>query len=200
MRIPEISPNTKALIFDMDGTLLNTISIHYQAWETVCRKYGIKVNKEYFLALTGRPIMEIATTLVADHAARVKPEVLLMEKEALVKAHNKPIELIEPIVKLVYNYANVLPMAVGTGSNREKALDMLNKTGLLHYFDCVVTADDVEHGKPHPETFLRCAQLMGVDPEFCHVFEDGPAGLAAARDAGMMLTDVKPYYVTSVWN
>jgi HAD superfamily hydrolase (TIGR01509 family) len=91
-------------------------------------------------------------------------------------------------------------MAVGTGSNREKALDMLNKTGLLHYFDCVVTADDVEHGKPHPETFLRCAQLMGVDPEFCHVFEDGPAGLAAARDAGMMLTDVKPYYVTSVWN
>lgn len=200
MRIPEIDKNTKALIFDMDGTLLNTITIHYQAWETVCRKYGIEVNKDYFLALTGRPIMEIATSIVNDFNADVKPEILLKEKEDMVSAYNKPIELIEPIVKLVYDYANVLPMAVGTGSNREKALDMLNKTNLISYFDCVITADDVTNGKPHPETFLRCAEHMGVDPKFCQVFEDGPAGIVAAQDAGMIATDVKPFYNKPVWN
>lgn len=184
----------------MDGTLLNTITIHYQAWETVCRKYGIEVNKDYFLALTGRPIIEIATSIVNDFNADVKPEILLKEKEDMVSAYNKPIELIEPIVKLVYDYANVLPMAVGTGSNREKALDMLNKTNLISYFDCVITADDVTNGKPHPETFLRCAEHMGVDPKFCQVFEDGPAGIVAAQDAGMIATDVKPFYNKPVWN
>ncbi len=200
MNIQKIDSSTKALIFDMDGTLLNTISIHYKAWETVCKKYGIKVTKDYFFALTGRPVIEIATTLVKDFGAEVKPEVLLKEKESLVSAHNKPIELIEPIVKLVYDYANKLPMAVGTGSGREKALDMLNKTNLISYFDCIITADDVDNGKPHPETFLRCAELMGVEARYCQVFEDGEAGLVAAQQAGMIATDVKPFYTKPVWN
>nr|MBP8790612.1 HAD hydrolase-like protein [Breznakibacter sp.] len=64
MKTPEIKPHIKALIFDMDGTLLNTISIHYQAWETVCAKYGITVTKDYFFHLTGRPILEIGRQIV----------------------------------------------------------------------------------------------------------------------------------------
>lgn len=200
MKTPEIKPHIKALIFDMDGTLLNTISIHYQAWETVCAKYGITVTKDYFFHLTGRPILEIGRQIVQDFQATVSPEVLVAEKEALVKANNQPVELIEPIVQLVYNYTGVLPMAIGTGSDREKALHMLTKTGLLHYFDCVVSADDVQNHKPHPETFLRCAEQMGIAPEFCQVFEDGQAGLTAAQSAGMLATDVKPYYNKPVWN
>lgn len=200
MKIPEVKPHIKALIFDMDGTLLNTIAIHYQAWETVCAKYGISVTKSYFFNLTGRPILDIGRQIVQDFQATVQPELLVAEKEALVKANNQAIELIDPIVQLVYNHAGILPMAIGTGSDREKALNMLTKTGLLPYFDCVVSADDVQNHKPHPETFLRCAEQMGIAPEFCQVFEDGPAGIAAAQSAGMLATDVKPYYNKPVWN
>ncbi len=200
MKIPEVKPHIKALIFDMDGTLLNTIAIHYQAWETVCAKYGISVTKAYFFNLTGRPILEIGRQIVQDFQATVEPELLVAEKEALVKANNQPIELIDPIVQLVYNHVGILPMAIGTGSDREKALNMLTRTGLLPYFHCVVSADDVQNHKPHPETFLRCAEQMGIAPEFCQVFEDGPAGITAAQSAGMLATDVKPYYNKPVWN
>ncbi len=200
MKSPEIEPHVKALIFDMDGTLLNTITVHYQAWETTCAKYGIAVTKEYFYNLTGRPILEIGRQIVHDFQVSVSPELIVAEKEALVKSNNQPIELIEPIVQLVYNYTGILPMAIGTGSDREKALDMLNKAGLLAYFDCIVSADDVVNHKPHPETFLRCAEQMGIDPQYCQVFEDGQAGLTAAQSAGMMATDVKPFYTKPVWN
>ena len=125
MKSPEIEPHVKALIFDMDGTLLNTITVHYQAWETTCAKYGIAVTKEYFYNLTGRPILEIGRQIVHDFQVSVSPELIVAEKEALVKSNNQPIELIEPIVQLVYNYTGILPMAIGTGSDREKALDML---------------------------------------------------------------------------
>lgn len=200
MTIPTISPHIKALIFDMDGTLLNTIAIHYKAWETVCHKYNIEVTKEYFFALTGRPVLEIARSLIRDFNAQVAPETLLKEKEELVSRDNRKIELIEPVAQLVIDNSGRLPMAIGTGSNREKALMMLEKAGMLHYFDHIVTADDVENHKPHPETFLKCASRMGIDPQYCQVFEDGPAGLQAAQTAGMVATDVKPFYTKPVWN
>lgn len=200
MRIPKIEPHIKALIFDMDGTLLNTITAHFQAWETICAKYDITVTKDYFYHLTGRPVLEIGRQIVKDFQVSVSPELIVAEKEALVKANNQPIELIDPIVQLVYNYTGILPMAIGTGCDREKALDMLNKTGLLPYFSSVVTADDVENHKPHPETFLNCAKQMGIDPQYCQVFEDGQAGLTAAQCAGMHATDVKPFYTKPIWN
>lgn len=70
---------------------------------------------------------------------------------------------------------------------------MLKATGLLDLFDHIVSADDVDNHKPHPDTFLRCAELMGVDPALCQVFEDGEPGLEAARRAGMMYIDVRPF-------
>ena len=84
-------------------------------------------------------------------------------------------------------------MAVGTGASRQSAMLQMKELEIDHFFDFIVTADDVVHHKPEPETFLKCAELLNVDPEFCQVFEDGEMGMQAAKTAGMMLTDVRPF-------
>jgi len=86
-----------------------------------------------------------------------------------------------------------IPMAIGTGAGRTSAMLQLTELNILSYFDYVVTADDVTRHKPEPDTFLRCAELMGVEPAYCQVFEDGELGMDAARTAGMLLTDVRPF-------
>jgi beta-phosphoglucomutase-like phosphatase (HAD superfamily) len=104
---------------------------------------------------------------------------------------------IYPVVEIVKKYHGILPMAVGTGGHREAVERTLEITGLRKYFDIVVTANDVEHFKPHPETFLKCAELMKVDPRFIEVFEDGDLGIEAAIAAGMFATDVRTWYDSS---
>ena len=86
-----------------------------------------------------------------------------------------------------------IPMAVGTGAGRTSAMLQLKELGIDQLFDFVVTADDVTKHKPEPETFLKCAELMGIEPQYCQVFEDGELGMQAAISAGMLLTDVRPF-------
>jgi HAD superfamily hydrolase (TIGR01509 family) len=89
-------------------------------------------------------------------------------------------------------------MAVGTGGSRRLSLKSLDIIGLGGYFDILVTSEDVSNFKPHPETFLKCAELMGVAPVDCEVFEDGVLGIQAARTAGMMVVDVTEYYNVTI--
>jgi len=84
-------------------------------------------------------------------------------------------------------------MSIGTGGKKDIAKLTLKMLGFDKYFDIIVSAEDVEHHKPYPDTFLKCAELMNVPPEFCQVFEDGEMGLIAAERAGMIVTDVRPY-------
>jgi beta-phosphoglucomutase-like phosphatase (HAD superfamily) len=101
---------------------------------------------------------------------------------------------IQPVADIVRKYHGKLPMAVGTGGHRLAVERTLEITGLRKYFDIIVTANDVNSFKPHPETFLRCAEMMNVDPHFIEVFEDADLGIEAARKAGMMVTDVRSWY------
>ena len=101
---------------------------------------------------------------------------------------------IEPVVSIVKKYYGKLPMAVGSGGHRDTVERTLILTDLLKYFEIIVTANDVDNFKPHPETFLRCAELMKVDPAHIEVFEDAELGLEAARMAGMIATDVRTWY------
>jgi len=91
------------------------------------------------------------------------------------------------------NYGK-MPIAVGTGGSRRLSIKTLGIIGLQNYFDVLVTSEEVTHYKPHPETFLKCAELMEVDPVDCQVFEDGILGIQAAQSAGMMVVDVTQYY------
>jgi beta-phosphoglucomutase-like phosphatase (HAD superfamily) len=123
-----------------------------------------------------------------------------LEVETIVKAKNaaylsltKKIEPVKPVLKVVQDYYGKLPMAIGTGEYRDIALVNVKAAGVGRYLKILVTADDVKKSKPEPDIFLKCAELMKVPPEFCQVFEDAPPGLEAAKRAGMIVTDIRPF-------
>ena len=200
MPIYDISPGVKGLIFDLDGTLADTMPWHYQAWQKACARFGIIMETEFLQAHTGAPGWMIAEEVIAVNGKTgiVSPEEIMQVKleEFYEIQHN--VTPIEPVTALVQKYYGRLPMSVGTGGHRAAVEKTLEIVGIRQYFDIIVTANDVTRHKPHPETFLRCAELMGVAPEECEVFEDGDLGLRAARSAGMIATDVSKWY-DSTW-
>lgn len=199
MPIFDISPGVKGLIFDLDGTLADTMPWHYQAWQKACARFGIIMETEFLQAHTGAPGWKIAEEVIAVNGKTgiVSPEDIMQVKleEFFEIRHN--VTPIEPVTALVQKYHGRLPMSVGTGGHREAVEKTLEIIGLRKFFDIIVTANDVSRHKPHPETFLRCAELMGVSPADCEVFEDGDLGIEAARRAGMIATDVRTWYDSS---
>lgn len=197
----DIAQGVKALIFDLDGTLADTMPWHYQAWQKACLRFGIVMDTAFLQAHTGAPGWKIAEEVIAINGKTgiVSPEDIMSIKleEFLAIQHN--VTPIEPVIALVRKYHGKLPMSVGTGGHREAVEKTLEIVGIREYFDIIVTANDVTHHKPHPETFLKCAELMGVDPAECEVFEDGDLGIEAAHLAGMIATDVRTWY-DSTWS
>jgi beta-phosphoglucomutase-like phosphatase (HAD superfamily) len=105
---------------------------------------------------------------------------------------------IAPVVELAKKYHGILPMAVGTGGYHRLAWKTMDILGLDKYFDILVSTDDVARPKPFPDTFLKCAEMMGVEPSVCEVFEDAQLGIQAAKAAGMMATLVTDYYEVTI--
>jgi beta-phosphoglucomutase family hydrolase len=201
MPVYDITPGAKALIFDLDGTLADTMPWHYQAWQKACLRFGIVMDTAFLQAHTGAPGWKIAEEVIAINGKTgiVSPEDIMRVKleEFFVIQHN--VTPIEPVIALVQKYYGKLPMSVGTGGHREAVEKTLEIVGIRDYFEIIVTANDVTNHKPHPETFLKCAEMMGVAPSECEVFEDGDLGIEAARRAGMIATDVRTWY-DSTWS
>jgi beta-phosphoglucomutase-like phosphatase (HAD superfamily) len=145
---------------------------------------------------TGAPGWQIAEDIIEHSGMKGKicPDDIMKVKldEFYLIQHN--VTPIEPVIALVQKYYGKIPMSVGTGGHREAVEKTLEIIGLRKYFDILVTANDVTKYKPHPETFLRCAELMNVAPAECEVFEDGDLGIEAAKRAGMIATDVRSWY------
>jgi len=194
--IYDITPGVKGLIFDLDGTLANTMPWHYQAWKKACLRFGIEMDTAFLQAHTGAPGWKIAEDIieVSGMSGKVSPEEIMNLKLDEFTSIQHNVTPIEPVTALVQRYYGKLPMSVGTGGHREAVERTLEVVGLRQYFDIIVTANDVKMHKPHPETFLRCAELMNVEPAYCEVFEDGDLGIEAARRAGMKATDVRTWY------
>jgi beta-phosphoglucomutase family hydrolase len=192
----DIKPGIKGLIFDLDGTLADTMPIHFQGWLTACRKFGAEIDTAFLRKHTGSPGWMIAGEIIkkCNLGETVTAEDILSEKLSLFYHDHHIIKPIAPVVDIVKKYHGILPMAVGTGGHREAVERTLNVTGLRKYFDIIVTANDVSNFKPHPETFLKCAEMMKVEPRYIEVFEDGDLGIEAAIAAGMTATDVRSWY------
>jgi len=194
MKSIEIYPNTKALIFDLDGTLADTMPIHHESWKKTSEIMGVEYSYEFLCSCAGMPSSEIIELLNQQNNHVINPQEFLKLKEEFFTREMQNIKEISSVTDLVYKYHKKLPMAVGTGGKRNIAEETLKILGLDKYISILVSADDVTQYKPEPETFLKCADLMGVDPAHCQVFEDGILGIQAAQKAGMMVTDVTPYY------
>ncbi|CBG89848.1 fructose-1-phosphate/6-phosphogluconate phosphatase [Citrobacter rodentium] len=179
------------LIFDMDGTILDTEPTHRKAWDEVLGRYGMRFDHQAIIALNGSPTWRIAQAIIELNQADLDPYALAEEKTVAVKS--MLLDSVEPLplVEVVRAWYGRRPMSVGTGSESVVAEALLNHLGLRRYFDAVVAADHVRHHKPAPDTFLLCAQRMGVPPARCVVFEDADFGIQAARAAGMDAVDVR---------
>jgi beta-phosphoglucomutase-like phosphatase (HAD superfamily) len=197
----DIKPGIKGLIFDLDGTLADTMPLHFQGWLAACRKYGAEIDNLFLRKHTGSPGWMIADEIIkkCNLNGSVTIEEIITEKLHLFYRDQHTVKPIAPVAAIARKYHGKLPMAVGTGGHREAVERTLQITGLRQYFDIIVTANDVNNFKPHPETFLKCAGLMNVEPQFIEVFEDGDLGLEAALAAGMVPTDVRTWYNSSDW-
>jgi beta-phosphoglucomutase-like phosphatase (HAD superfamily) len=195
----QIGSHIKALIFDLDGTLADSLPVHVATWNEVGRRLGFKFDTNMIIEMTGRPTIDFARKIALDFNLKEDPfDIVEMKQEAFRKAvvNLKPVP---EVFSIALEYHGKLPMAIGTGASRRSATAQLGTLGIAHLFDAIVTANDVTRYKPEPETFLKCAGLMGVDPADCHVFEDGVLGIEAAKRAGMSVTDVRPFINYGNW-
>lgn len=187
-----LQPHHRALIFDCDGTLADSMPVHWIAWNATLRAHGLDhlFPHERFMELGGVPASGVLELLAAESGRVLDAKAITLQKYQAYFDHADQIRRLEPIVAVALEHHGKLPMAVATGSTREGVTRTLTAIDLLDHFDAVVCADDVRHPKPHPETFLVAAEKLGVPPQQCLAFEDAVPGLEAARAAGMDVIDV----------
>ncbi|MCG8476311.1 MAG: beta-phosphoglucomutase family hydrolase [Cytophagales bacterium] len=189
-----VPQGTEGLIFDLDGTLVDSMARHYDAWLQLGEKYGFTFPEEWLFELAGTPNKRIAEILNERLGIDLDPARIDKEEVEIYHRMQKEMNVIEPVVEVVKEYHEKLPMTVGTGSIRLSAEHTLEGANLDGYFSGMVTASEVTCPKPAPETFLKCAELMDVPASKCLVFEDSELGIQAAKDAGMQFVDVRKYY------
>jgi HAD superfamily hydrolase (TIGR01509 family) len=193
---PPASPATSAAIFDLDGTLADTMPVHYRVWTELAPRYGLTFPEERFYSMGGVPTVKIAATLAAEQNLPIDAVALAREKEQTVLLRVGEVLAIEPVVEIARAArAAGQPIAIASGGSRAMVERTLRQIGLYDWFPVIVTAEDTARHKPEPDVFLEAARRLGVAPAICTVYEDTDLGLEAARRAGMRGVDVRPLYV-----
>ncbi len=181
----------KALIFDCDGTLADTMPTHVKAWVATYQSFGVDITEQPFFDMGGLPNRAIIETLNQQLGTSLEVEKTQGDKEQRFMEMLHTIEEIKAVADIARHYHRQIPMAVASSGLGRIVHQMLITNGLFPLFDVIVTADDVTNGKPAPDLFLLAAQRLGVAPEDCIVYEDGDPGLEAAARAGMRAIDVR---------
>ena len=196
-RVLEIPQHIRGLVFDCDGTIADTMPLHYEAWVAALKEHGEVFPEALFYELAGISTVGVMEILNERHGYNLPVAEAAARKEALYHSLVHKVTPIEPVVTLVKRYAGKLPMAVATGGTRAICSKTLGALGLLEHFRTIVTADDVTRGKPAPDIFLEAARRLGVPPEACYAFEDAELGFQSARAAGMVVIDIRPMRVAT---
>jgi len=181
-------------IFDLDGTLIESMPIHYEAWDAAMQQAGIgeKLDEDLFYSLGGVQTPLVAVKFGEHYGIQVDGAAIAQLKEAFYLKIMHRVELIEPVVDFARRMAVSKPVAIATGGGPEVALPTIEALGLSVLFKVVITPADVApgRGKPAPDMFLEAARRINVRPENCVVFEDAVPGIEAARAAGMAVVEV----------
>ena len=188
-----IDPNVRALIFDCDGTLVDSMPLHMKAWEEAFQIINEKFDYNFLFAAKGMKETEIIEAYNKHFKTKINPiEIVTIKHQYL----NNNIEFVKPIIQVVEvakNYFGKIPLGVVSGSVKEIVHKELEVVEIFHLFNNILTADDPFKPKPAPDIFYASAENLNVEPKNCLVFEDGDPGLEAAQNAGMKTIDVRKY-------
>ncbi|MEJ5350333.1 MAG: HAD family phosphatase [Melioribacteraceae bacterium] len=191
-KIP-IYPETKALIFDCDGTLVDSMPLHMKSWEYAMNKLNIDFDYDFFFSRKGMRESDIVEILNKEKNINLDTEAVVNLKHDYFLKNIHHVKPIEEVVEIVHNYKDILPMAVVSGGVKKLVLEELKIVGIDKFFNVILTADDDIKPKPSPDLFLHASQILNIPPENCQVFEDGELGIQAALNAKMFVTDVRNY-------
>jgi beta-phosphoglucomutase family hydrolase len=183
LKLPEGS--FQAYLFDCDGTLADSMPLHYLAWEKALAEWNCAFDEKLFYAWGGMPVTEIVATLNQQHGLNMPVEAVAHRKENLYFELLPQLQPVAEVIEHVEAQHRKILFAVVSGSTRESVVASLQALNLLDRFDTLVCAGDYKKSKPDPEAFLLAASRLKVDPKACLVFEDTEMGVAAATAAGM---------------
>jgi len=181
-----------AVLFDFDGTLVDTMPIHYEAYRLAFAEIGIELtHDDFFNNIGGTGLETIPRFLRGRHSSKSTGEIHRRKKELLLSILDEVDIPQLPTSRLLPLLRGRVPLAVATSGARVGVEKMLKRLGWTTCFAAVVTAEDVPQGKPAPDLFLAAAQQLGVDPSRCLAFEDTDDGIASARASGATVIDVR---------
>ena len=175
----------RAYLFDCDGTIADSMPLHYKAWKKALAEYGCTYEEDLFYAWGGKPVRKIIADLNEMHGLNMPVDSLAERKESFYHAQLPELQGIPDVLEHIEAQHGRIPFAVVSGSRRASVMGSLGALGLIDKFDVLVCAEDYKHGKPAPDGFLLAAEKLGVAPEHCLVFEDTDLGIQAATAAGM---------------
>jgi beta-phosphoglucomutase-like phosphatase (HAD superfamily) len=181
------------LIFDCDGTLADTMPLHYLAWREILDQYttpGLYFPETQFYDWGGVSAKEILERLNAAHGLTLDVAAITHEKEMSYRTRIPTLQGIAPVISEVIRFYGVIPMAVVSGGMRALVAESLDVLGIKEKFVAIIGSEDVTRSKPGPEGMLQAAQIMGVAPDRCVVYEDAGMGILAAHRAGMKCVNI----------
>ena len=190
LKLPEGS--FKAYLFDCDGTIADSMPLHYRAWKQALEEWNCEFDEKLFYSWGGMPVAEIISTLNQRHGLNMPVEILANRKESLYFELLPELQAVHEVLEHIEAGSGRIPFAVVSGSTRESVTASLVSLKLLDRFETMVCAGDYAKSKPDPEAFLLAAARLGAAPQDCLVFEDTEMGIHAATAAGMASVRVPP--------
>lgn len=181
----------KGIIFDCDGTLADSMPLHWRAWQAVAARYKLHFPQDRFYALGGVPSRDILRMLGQEQGVLLDHIAVSKEKEAAYLPLIAQVEPVNAVVGVARENYGKIPMAVASGGTRSVIEQVIDHLGIRSLFNAIVTSEDVAHQKPAPDIFLEAARRIGVPPQCCRAYEDTDLGLQAIRAAGMEAVDVR---------
>ena len=192
------SPATQALIFDCDGTLVDSGAIHLQAWQTALEARRAPYDEHFLVACNGMPSADIIAEYNRRFNLALDADALEAHKNRLVAGNIHRVAPVPVVTEVLEAYYKQLYIAVFSGGRRFDVITALQASQLLEKVDCVVTAEDGFPPKNQPEAYTSLAGSLNIPVTACHFFEDGEKAIAAARSAGMPVTDVRQLSISDM--
>ena len=189
----EVPEYIKGLIFDCDGTLVDSMPLHWNAWKKAIELKGGTWDEAFFSSTKGMPEQDIVARYNERFSHKLDPGETVRVKHEHFRRCASQFKPVGHVLDVVHRYSGVLPMAVASGGVRDNVILELETLNIRHLFRAILTADDDILPKPAPDLFLEAANRLGIPAGNCQVFEDGDLGLQAAHTAGMLATDIREY-------